>query len=85
MASAIEGGVTVSPKQLKTVLEIAFRNKFNTIIAGPPGSGKSDIERQVAESIGYRFISSHPSIRIQPNTMALVFLVNVMAGRSLSS
>lgn len=61
--SMIEGGVTVSPKELMTVLALAFKNFFNTIVSGPPGVGKSDIVKQAAAMAGYDLILVHPAVK----------------------
>jgi hypothetical protein len=56
-------GTTVSPKELKEVLKIAFKNRFNTIISGPPAVGKSAIVKQTTDEMGYKLIMSHPSVK----------------------
>ena len=56
-------GTTLSPKELKEVLRIAFEKRFNTLIAGPPAVGKSAIVKQTAEEMGYKLIMSHPSVK----------------------
>ena len=62
MSNIVEG-MSVSPKELKELLKIAFKNFFNVIVAGAMGTGKSDIVKQAAWEIEYDLMLSHPLVK----------------------
>lgn len=53
--------VSVRPHQLASILRHLLPAKLAPLLVGPPGIGKTDIVRQVAEELGYRCICSHPA------------------------
>lgn len=63
MAGVIEGGITVSPRELKELLMMALKNFFNVIVSGPPGVGKSAIVKQAADDLGYDLLLCHPAVK----------------------
>ena len=46
----------VTPKQLGRVLTESVHSGVPAMVWGPPGVGKSDVARQVSESLGRRYI-----------------------------
>jgi hypothetical protein len=54
--------MSVSPKELKTILTKLFKKQNPTITVGSPGSGKTDIHKQVAKSLDMRLITVYPAL-----------------------
>lgn len=53
---------TITPNELKDVLKVSVQERFPLMIWGPPGVGKSQVTREVAEEIGYDFYDIRASL-----------------------
>lgn len=70
-----ENILTITPKQLESVLEFAIANKINTLIVGTPGCGKTDIVRATTKRMGADLIVDHPALADPTDPKGLPFLL----------
>lgn len=54
--------ITVTPKNVKTILSRCIAGRIPVMLTGAPGVGKSDIVAQAAEAAGADVILSHPAV-----------------------
>lgn len=66
----------MTPKNLKTFLKVCLKNKFNILITGQPGIGKSDIVEQVAKEEEYGLILTHPVVSDPTDYKGMPFVVD---------
>lgn len=68
--------ITVSPGQLHRSLLFSLENRFNLLIVGAPGIGKTEIVNQVCCEAGMKMIISHPVVSDPTDYKGLPFVVN---------
>ena len=66
----------MTPKNLKTFLKVCLKNKFNTLITGQPGIGKSDIVEQTAKEENYDLIITHPVVSDPTDYKGMPFIID---------
>ena len=54
--------ITVSPSQLAASLHFSLEHRFNILIVGAPGIGKTEIINQACDEAGMQMIVSHPVV-----------------------
>lgn len=54
--------INVSAAQLKDELKDCITLRETALVVGPPGIGKTEITKQVAESLGYDLLITHPVV-----------------------
>jgi hypothetical protein len=69
----------MSPSELTTYLEFAIKNRFNVLVTGKPGIGKSDIGHQASANAGREVILSHPVVSDPTDYKGLPFAANGVA------
>ena len=52
--------ITISPSQLQQALIFSLEHRFNLLIVGAPGIGKTEIINQACDAAGMQMIVSHP-------------------------
>ena len=70
-------GGTVKPSELSDILTCLVQAKEPVMVWGPPGLGKSDIARQVAERLNYQYVDVRPLIMERVDLMGLPYLIDV--------
>jgi hypothetical protein len=68
--------ITVSPGQLHKSLSFSLENRFNLLIVGAPGIGKTEIVNQVCNEAGMKMIVSHPVVSDPTDYKGLPFIVD---------
>jgi hypothetical protein len=63
------------PSELALVIEQSILNSLNLLVVGPPGSGKTDIVKQVLSKIAWKLLIFHPVISDPTDFKGLPFLV----------
>ena len=66
----------MTPKNLKTFLKVCLKNRFNILITGQPGIGKSDIVEQTAKEENYDLIITHPVVSDPTDYKGMPFVVD---------
>lgn len=66
----------MKPSQLKTAVEIAFRNRRPIMVKGAPGIGKTDIFCQAAEAAEQQMVISHPVVSDPTDFKGMPFVVD---------
>lgn len=56
MSKKNEIGLQLKPSEIKIALRELVKSKLSTFIWGPPGIGKSQILKQIADEFGYNFV-----------------------------
>jgi len=68
--------ITVSPSQLQHSLIFSLEHRFNLLIVGAPGIGKTEIINQACDAAGMQMIVSHPVVSDPTDYKGLPFVVN---------
>jgi hypothetical protein len=68
--------ITVSPSQLEASLQFSLEHRFNLLIVGAPGIGKTEIVNQACSDAGMQMIVSHPVVSDPTDYKGLPFVVN---------
>ena len=68
--------ITISPNQLQQALTFSLEHRFNLLIVGAPGIGKTEIINQACDAAGMQMIVSHPVVSDPTDYKGLPFVVN---------
>ena len=68
--------ITISPSQLQQALIFSLEHRFNLLIVGAPGIGKTEIINQACDAAGMQMIVSHPVVSDPTDYKGLPFVVN---------
>jgi len=72
----MEQNITVSPGQLYESLLFSLKHRFNLLIVGAPGIGKTEIVNQACGEAGMKMIVSHPVVSDPTDYKGLPFVVD---------
>ncbi len=68
--------ITISPSQLQQAMIFSLEHRFNLLIVGAPGIGKTEIINQACDAAGMHMIVSHPVVSDPTDYKGLPFVVN---------
>jgi hypothetical protein len=68
--------LTVSPSQLQQALLFSLEHRFNLLIVGAPGIGKTEIVTHACDEVGMDMIVSHPVVSDPTDYKGLPFVVD---------
>lgn len=73
------------PSQVVPLLAQCFTAGEQVLLVGPPGCGKTDMERQAAVTVKFRNMIKHPAVEEPPDIRGLPFATQGADGKPMAS